>query len=170
MIKDNFENIVNDHNLKIFNYILKIVRNREEAEDLLQEVFHSFWEKMDQVNEKTYLAYLYKTSYHKSLNRIKKMKRSKEKPLQEIVQQAETKIDDNSNEDLNRLIEKALGILKQKESMLIDMQFYQKLSYKEIAEQLGLSISAVDSRLFRAKQKLKKIIVQEKDNFNVLNY
>jgi DNA-directed RNA polymerase specialized sigma24 family protein len=43
----------------------------------------------------------------------------------------------------------------------LELQFYQKLSYKEIADTLNLSVSAVDSRLVRAKKKLKKIISQD---------
>ena len=42
------------------------------------------------------------------------------------------------------------------------MQYYQKMSYQQIADALSLTVSAVDSRLVRAKKKLKKFILQEK--------
>lgn len=164
MKRDRFEEIVDKHKMKIFNYLLKLLQNREEAEDLLQEVFVSFWKRMNSINEKTYLAYLYKTAYHKSLNRIKKLKKNKEFSVAEFYDPAIKQTQTNNNQELNELISKAMSKLKSKESILIEMQFYQKMSYKEIAEQLETTVSAVDSKLFRAKRKLKKIILQEKQN------
>lgn len=142
-----------------------MIRDREEAEDILQEVFLAFWNKIEGINEKTHLAYLYRTAYNRTINRIKKIGRSKEFPvdsiekLQPYIQEDE--VNTNTNDDLSNLVANALSKLKTKESILIELQYFQKMSYAEIADKLGLSLSAVDSRLFRAKQKLKKIISQD---------
>jgi RNA polymerase sigma-70 factor (ECF subfamily) len=64
----------------------------------------------------------------------------------------------------NQIISAALAKLPSKYALLLELQYYQKLSYKEIADTLNLSVSAVDSRLVRAKKKLKKIISQDFPN------
>ena len=162
MDRNKFEVVLRTENKKIFNYLLKILRNREDAEDLLQEVFISFYKKMDNVNEKTYIPYLFRTAYHKSLNLIKSRKK-KEKFSQhyedlENIASFEDKIE---SDDKSELIRKCIRKLPEKQAFILEMQFYQKMSYKEIAELLSTTPSAIDSKLVRAKKKLKKIILQE---------
>ena len=50
-----FEAIMNQYSRQIFNYLLKTVRDREDAEDILQDVFTAFYRKMNTVQEKSYL-------------------------------------------------------------------------------------------------------------------
>lgn len=162
MDRNKFEVVLRSQNRKIFNYLLKILRNREDAEDLLQEVFISFYKKMDNVNEKTYISYLFSTAYHKSLNFIKSRKKkdqfSQHYDDLENIGKYES---NNDNNDRNELIRKCLRKLPEKQAFILEMQFYQKMSYKQIAEILLTTPSAIDSKLVRAKKKLKKIILQE---------
>ncbi|MDP8201232.1 MAG: sigma factor-like helix-turn-helix DNA-binding protein, partial [Candidatus Tenebribacter burtonii] len=55
-----------------------------------------------------------------------------------------------------------LSQLKPEEALIIELQFYQKMNYKQIAETLETTQSAVDSKLVRAKKKLIKIINAQK--------
>jgi RNA polymerase sigma factor (sigma-70 family) len=55
-----------------------------------------------------------------------------------------------------------LMTLKEELRTVIILHRYQELSYKETAEVLNISISSVESRLFRAKQKLAKLLINEK--------
>jgi len=66
------------------------------------------------------------------------------------------------NEDKNSLVKNALSQLKQEEAFIIELQFYQKMNYKQIAETLETTQSAVDSKLVRAKKKMIKIINEQK--------
>ncbi len=166
MDKRKFDDIVNQESKKLYNYILKMIRVKEESEDVLQDVFISFWNKIEQVNESTYHGYLYRTAYNKSLNRIKKLKKTKKVSLDNIGE-LQAKSENNYNDEIEELVAQALAQLKPKESILLELQYFQNLSYAEIAERMKLSISAVDSRLFRAKKKLKKIILQDSRNLDV---
>ena len=60
------------------------------------------------------------------------------------------------------MIKKCLQQLSMEDAFIIELQFYQKMNYKEIAKTLECTVSAVDSRLVRAKRKLKKNILQYK--------
>lgn len=160
MEKDLFEEIVKKDADKIFNYLLKTVRNREDAEDLLQEVFWAFFKKMDTVDENYYLTYLFRIAYHKSINFIKKQKR---KPISMIdPKYAESAIEEKeNNKPDNEILLKALQSLKPKEKLILEMQFYQNMSYKDIADTLMTTVAAVDAKLVRAKKKLREKIMME---------
>lgn len=98
-----------------------------------------------------------------ALNKIKK--RNKYNQIYQNVADAEhypVGHSEEKNSDDRELIKFAFSKLSPDEAMLLELQFYQKMNYKDIAAALSLSISAVDSRLVRAKKKLKKIILQEK--------
>ena len=148
---------------KLFNYLLKILRNRSDAEDLLQEVFIAFYKKMDTINENAYSSYLFRTAYHKSLNYIKKRKKTEkfrhpDKGLENIAEQQNNS---EQQEKLNKIISSCMQKLKPEQAFILELQFFQKKSYKEIAEILETSESAVDSKLVRAKRKLRKIVSSE---------
>lgn len=157
-----FELLLQNESKKIYNYLLKILRNKEDAEDILQETFIAFHKKMNIVKESSYKSYLFRTAYHKALNLIKK-RNAKNKLVtnyHEMDHFNDERIENNDNK--NELIKNALSQLKQDEALIIELQFYQKLSYKQIAEVLETTQSAVDSKLVRAKKKLIKIITEQK--------
>lgn len=169
MEKDRFEAILRLNNKKIFNYLLKILRNREDAEDILQETFVAFYKKMDTINEEAHVSYLFKTAYNKALNLIKKRKKRDKHAVHYSEMEhlpAEEKEAEKQNENVE-ILKKAFSQLPQKYAAILEMQFYQKMSYREIADILEITEKAVDSRLVRAKRKLKKIISQETKRKNV---
>jgi RNA polymerase sigma-70 factor, ECF subfamily len=168
MEKRSFESILRKENKRIFNYLFKMLRNREDAEDIMQETFVAFHRKMDVINEEALLSYLYRTAHNKALNLIKKRKRhdkfsSSYSELDYIPEEPK----EQEKYAKSELVRQAFSLLPKKYSMLLEMQFYRKMSYKEIAATMDISESAVDSRLVRAKKKLKKIISQEMKNEEV---
>ena len=166
MDRAEFEFILRENNKRIFNYLLKILRNQEDAEDILQDVFVSFYLKMENINENASLSYLYKTAYNKALNLIKSREKKRLLTREHRIN-SETRENKSNQEDRKKeMIKKAFSKLPPKYAVLLELQYYQKMSYKEIAKTLSTTISAVDSKLVRAKKKLKKIISQEmKENF-----
>ncbi len=162
MNNNKFDVILQNESKKIYNYLLKMLRNKEDAEDILQETFIAFHKKMNSVKESSYRSYLFRTAYNKALNFIKK-RDAKNKLVTNYneMEHFEDKPTAN-NEDQNKLIEDALAQLKPKEALLIELQYYQKMSYRQMAEVLETTPSAVDSKLVRAKKKLMKILNEQK--------
>jgi len=141
---------------KVFNMILRMVRNREDAEDLFQEVFTAFYQSLDKVQPEARKSYLYRIAYNKTLNRISARKRQlKLIEKQKVVPKIADEPDQNKR---NMLIRDSLAILKPKDALMIELQYYQQKSYQEIAEITGYSVGSVDSRLVRAKKKLRMIL------------
>ncbi len=162
MKNNKFEVLLRNESKRLYNYLLKILRNKEDAEDILQETFIAFHKKMSSVKESSYKSYLFRTAYHKALNLIKKRNATNKLvtnfPEMEHFEDGSTK----NNEQQNELVKDALSKLRPEEALLIELQFYQKMNYKQIAEVLETTQSAVDSKLVRAKKKLIKIIIKQK--------
>jgi len=157
-----FEVLLQNEGKKVYNYLLKILRSKEDAEDILQETFIAFHKKMSLVKESSYKSYLFRTAYHKALNHIKK-RNAKNKLVtnyHEMEHFSEDPIENNKQK--NELVKDALSQLKPEEAILIELQFYQKMNYKQMAETLETTQSAVDSKLVRAKKKLIKKINEQK--------
>lgn len=155
MKNDTFEKLVKKHSRKLYNYLLKTLRNKEDAEDILQETLLAFYQKMDNVDKSAFKSYLFTTAYHKSLNLIRKRKKNKEISSDnlEFIPKRE-----KPPAEKNQTITSALAQLKKDEAILIEMQYYQNFSYTEIAKALDKTVSAVDSKLVRTKRKLREII------------
>jgi RNA polymerase sigma factor (sigma-70 family) len=161
MNKNKFEAVLNSEKKKIFNYLLKILRNREDAEDILQEVFIAFYNKMETVDENYFTSYLYRAAHNKALNLIKSRKRKDDLNVhfEDMERMPEAPVEtENPN---NEKIRFAMRQLKEEQALILELKYFQKKSYKEIAEILETTESAVDSKLVRAKRKLKKFFLQE---------
>ncbi|MBN1327062.1 MAG: RNA polymerase sigma factor [Candidatus Cloacimonetes bacterium] len=166
-----FEEILETEKNRIFNYLLKILRHREDAEDILQETFMAFYHNFSRIKTNAHLSYLYRIAHNKAINRIKKTKRIKNVEIS-YPDLSSTEFnpginDQKISEIKNELIRKAFSRLKPKDALILELQFYQKMSYAQMAEVLEISSKAVDSRLIRAKKRLKKIILQD-DSYNVV--
>ncbi len=159
-----FEQAVQEYKNKIFRYISRNVSNREDAEDIFQSVFVSLYKSYDKVDEKTLSAYIYRIAHNRIVDYYKHSSKKKKKE-QDIINNSisgdEDMYTERVAENKNDKIRKALMELSERESQAINLQFYEKKSYKEIADIMDSTASAVDSLLIRAKRKLKKIISQE---------
>lgn len=157
MDRDNFEVIVKDFTPKLFHYILKFVRHREDAEDVLQSVFIAFYNKMDGIDSDKMSPYLYRACHNNALDYLKKRKREISFPNLDFSNIAD--LGSEEKEDIYKdIIKYAMAQIPAKMSLLIEMKIYQRKSYKEISKETGYSIKAIESQLVRAKKKLRKII------------
>ncbi len=159
-----FEEAVQEYKNRIFNYIYRNVSVREDAEDIFQSVFVSLYKSYNKVDENTMSAYIYRIAHNRIVDYYKRSSKNKKKE-QDILHNSasgdEVMYTERTVADKNDKIREALKKLSERESQAINLQFYEKKSYKEIADIMDSTASAVDSLLIRAKRKLKKIISQE---------
>lgn len=155
MERDKFEQFLRDHKHKIYNYLLRFVDINEDAQDLLQEVFIAFYERIEEIEPETALAYTYRIAHNKALNMRKAGSRYILKPVEALERMPSPSIEP----DHSMVVNKAIARLPVKLSTVVHLFYFDKLSYREIAVQLKISVKAVDSLLNRARRKLRRDIV-----------
>ena len=154
-----FDNVFKKYNKKVFYFANSYLKNREEAEDVVQEVFMNLWRHRDQINEHyIFSRYLFKMTYNATCKRFRKYS-SEKRYLEETLH---TSIEDNSTKldiEYNNLLEtKDLIIRKlperQKEILLLSIE--ENLSSEEISQRLNISKKTVDNYLSKARTYLRK--------------
>ena len=81
-----FDNIFNKYNKKVYYFALSYLKNKEEAEDVVQEVFMNLWKYRDQINEYyVFSKYLFKITYNATCKKFRKQASDK-KHLEEVLQ------------------------------------------------------------------------------------
>lgn len=165
-----FRELVERHKLSVLNLCLRFVGNRQDAEDLAQEAFMRVFQAAPNYEIKAaFTTWLYRITVNLCLNhqRHKKILRffSLEQPkaahhssqprLPDFPdkQRPDT---DYEKKELQSIVQQAIQSLPENQRSVLILHRYQDLSYKEIAEVLGTSVSAVESRLHRAKESLRK--------------
>lgn len=142
---------------KLFRLALSITRNKEDAEDVVQDVFLHIWKKNDWEKIENIEAYCFRSTRNRALDKISLKENQLESlpdnldfPVQENIEQiveAQEQID---------LIEKWLAKLSEKQQSIFRLREVEELSYKEIALILSITEEQVKINLFRLRRKLKE--------------
>jgi len=144
------------------NYIYYKSGQLERAEDIVQEAFVKLWENCKKVSPEKAQSYLFTVATNTLLNLIEKDKvRFKFKP--------NTKADFETPEfaleydEYKTKLEKALNGLPDGQREVFLLNRIDKLTYKEIAEQLNLSVKAVEKRMSLALKHMKETVFNKND-------
>jgi RNA polymerase sigma-70 factor (family 1) len=157
-----FDNIFKKYNKKVYYFALSYLKNREEAEDVVQEVFMNLWKYRGQINEYyVFSKYLFKMTYNATCKKFRKQASDK-KQLEEvmrnfILEDNSTNIDIEYNDlidSANTFIEKMPS--RQKSIFLLSVN--EQLTNEEIASKMNISKKTVENYLAMAKTSLKKSI------------
>ena len=158
--------LIQKEGAKILNYVNKIIGQIDNSKDIVQDTFLACYQNIDRIDQNYILPYLYKTAHNKAINFVKKNQRFVIGSLPELIH--EDKIEDElRQEKLEQAVRACFQKLKPRYSMILELQYYQKKSYKEISEITGMSISAIESVLVRAKKECKKLL-QDFNDSNVI--
>lgn len=164
-----WEDFIRHKAKKLYNYILKFVSFHEDAEDIVQNSFAELLKNSQKLDESYYEQWLYRVAHNKSMNLLKS-NQNKRKKLFEIQKEVPLYWEEDLQDDPEKkkaFMRECFQELKAKHAIALELQYYQKKSYKEISEILDISVPAVESLLVRAKKELKKIL-QEKRSLNVI--
>jgi len=152
--RDAFDQIYNRYWEKLFLYVAKVVRDSEEAQDIVQEVFVSLWERRQKLGTINSLsAYLFAASRYKGLSYVK-AHLHKNRYMDSIA--AFFSCGDNSLDEQQSVAELATFIDRQIEKLPSKMREIfilsrkENLSYKEISTRLQISDKTVKKQISNA--------------------
>ena len=155
-----FDNIFKKYNKKVYYFALSYLKDREEAQDVVQEVFMNLWRYRDQINVYyVFSKYLFKITYNTTCKTFRKQA-SDRKKMEEVLRN--TVLEDNSTDldiEYNNLFETANELIQkmpvcQKNIFLLSLN--EKLTPEQIAQQLNISKKTVENYLSKVKTSLKK--------------
>jgi RNA polymerase sigma-70 factor (ECF subfamily) len=163
-----FDELVNRHASKVFRLARHITRNDAEAEDVLQDAFFKAYSKLDQFNEEAqFYTWLVRITVNEALMKLRKKRNSKTVSLDaeietddgNIRREAESPDADPEQEfgqhETREMLESAIDSLDGSYRTVFVLRDVEGLSTQETADMLDLSISAVKSRLLRARLQLR---------------
>ena len=144
----------------VFSLALRMVRSREEAEEIAQDSFVKAFRSLGSFKRKSkFSTWLYKIVYNTAISSLRK--REVEKIDMDDGNLPDTEFADSrginaslNNEERKRFIEEALEKLDEEERFLIIMYYYEERELDDIAIITGLSKSNVKVRLFRTRKKM----------------
>jgi RNA polymerase sigma-70 factor (ECF subfamily) len=166
---DAFEILVSRHQASVLNLIYRFIGNRTQAKDLAQEVFIRVWQAAKTYKpEAKFTTWIYRITANLCFNELKSARRKKWFSFGHSDDQHGGTIEETlsdrapSAEDLllererSRQISDALQSLPDNQRLALVLKRYDELSYQEIAQIIGCSVSAVESLLVRAKRTLQE--------------
>jgi RNA polymerase sigma-70 factor (ECF subfamily) len=154
-----FEQLFKTHYRELHAYAGVMLRDEDMAEEIVQGMFLRFWEKRELLNIQTSLrAYLYKCVHNDSMNYMKHQKiKTKYQDFAAYTMNNEHEPASSRVEltELQVKLQEALNDIPEQCRTIFQMSRFEELKYREIAEQLGLSIKTVENQMGKALKILR---------------
>lgn len=162
--EEGFRAIFANHSSFLFTHALRFLRNKENAEDVVQETFKDAFRYIQSFKGNSSLrTWLYKILYRKALKLINKNKPKLVEPLESLKPQqynnAEQKLDTR----------KILEQLSESDRALLMLAYWDELKLDEIADILELTLSNTKVRLFRARKKFGELWLKNQRKGEIAN-
>lgn len=165
-----FRLLVEHFQNKVFNTVYSFLRNRNEADDVTQEIFIKVFRSIDGFKGQSSLStWIYRITVAKSLERLRYYKTKKRFAFMTELISGKAGSDSISvdyvhpglkleNQELATHLLNALEQLPENQKSVFILHKMEGFSYQEIAEVLSLSLSSIESLMFRAKANLRKLL------------
>ncbi len=162
--KKAFGELVYSFKSQVFKTCYGFLHDKEDAEDIAQEVFLEAYLHINSFrNESKISTWLYRISVNKSLNFIRDHKKrflyhpGENHP--DIIDDSPLADEEITRKERKKILHKVISQLPKNQRVAFVLNKYRDLSYKEIAEIMNLSLSSVESLIFRAKNNVQREIL-----------
>jgi RNA polymerase sigma factor (sigma-70 family) len=164
-----FKAFIKEHQERVYNIILNRVQNAEDAEEITQDVFIAVFNKPEAFRgESTISTWLYRIAINKCIDHLRKKQSRKRWSFTGLFSSATDEGNEpkefnhpgvvSENKEKAVILFKAMKQLSANQHTAWVLSEMENMSYKEIGEVMNVSVSSVESLLFRARQNLKKIL------------
>jgi len=167
-----YSQLLDDYQQKVFSTCISFVPNREDAEDIAQDVFVEVFNSIKKFKGNSKLStWIYRIATNKCLEFIRKKNTKKRFAFLQSITGNAIPIDKTDyftemnhpgilleNKELNATLFKAINNLPESQTVIFTLHKIDGKSYQEVADITGKSLSSVESLMFRAKKNLQKIL------------
>jgi RNA polymerase sigma-70 factor (ECF subfamily) len=152
---------------RVFQYLMTVVNDATLAEETLVEVMLAVWKGLKTFQGQSKVStWVFGIAHHKAVDSLRRLTRQQRgvRPLEDIVEspdQRDGPLEEADKTRLAALTNQALATLSLDHRAILHMAFYEGLSYPEIAELLTIPVNTVKTRVFYAKQQLKRTLIRQ---------
>ena len=156
-------NLLKRYEQSVYNYGIRMTGSRDDAADLMQEVFVSVFRNLSNYRgEGAFKAWLFRIAHYRCIEfyrRKRPMQGLDDAPEPECHQQGPEEVMESGQG--NRQLVQAMQQLPLAQKAVVELKFFGQFTFEEIADQLGISTNTAKSRLYSALAKLKTLVEVE---------
>jgi len=149
------------HHVRVYRFVLRLVRDESTAEDLISEVFLDVWRQAGRFEGRAAVS-----TWLLAIARFKALSALRRRPDEALDEEAAEAIEDTSDtpqvalekKDTSKLIRKCLEGLSAEHREIIDLVYYHEKSVEEVAQIVGIPENTVKTRMFYARKKLAELL------------
>lgn len=166
----NYQNFLREHQDRVFSYALYMLRRREDAEDVTQEVFVKVWRNWDNIDQSKRDAWIMRVAHNYCIDLLRRKTGNRkywssiDDSGYQLNRNPDTwQIPDSqfSRDEKQQNLLKAISELPEKTQSMMLLHYYQGYKFHEIGEIMGLSLSAVKTSLHRGRKQLSGILKEQ---------
>jgi RNA polymerase sigma-70 factor (ECF subfamily) len=157
--KEYFEILVKEHGPALYKHIISIVRNHDDADDILQNVFVKVWTHLHQFREEAHIqTWLYRITHNETLGFLRRLRLRKFFPLTTGSHKSTQTDFFAGYGEAERLFYEAIDMLPPRQKMVFHYKYFQKLSYEEMARITGITEGALKASYHHAVKKIEEAL------------
>ena len=152
------------HHVRVYRFVLRLVRNEATAEDLISEVFLDIWRQAGKFEGRAAVS-----TWMLGIARFKALSVLRKRPEAELDDETAERIEDHSDnpetvlakKDKGSQLRQALEKLSNDHREIIDLVYYHEKSVEEVAAIVGIPEATVKTRMFYARKKLSELLNEQ---------
>ena len=162
-----FAVLVDRYKDMIFTLALKMVKNREEAEEVAQDTFIKIYNSLNKFKgDSKFSTWIYKIAYNTCLDRLKKNKKednniSIDEFSTHLIKTTDNALSALEDKERKQTIQNCLNLLPSDENFLLTLFYFEDQSLEEIGKIMNINANNVKVKLFRSRQKLAVILKKQ---------
>jgi RNA polymerase sigma-70 factor (ECF subfamily) len=155
--EDSFRRIFHAYYENLCQYAFTLLRDMDDAEDVVQATFVKIWEKRQSLMiTQSIRAYLYKSVYHQCINHFEyRAVRTKFSERSQVDKSGEIQHPEVFTNELEDRISAAISALPKQCRTIFIMSRYQEMKYAEIARELDISVNTIENQISKALRVLR---------------
>ena len=157
-----YNQLVRKYQQKVYWHIRKMVIDHDDTDDLTQETFIKVWKNLASFRQESQLyTWIYRIATNECLNFLSSKRRKFFLPLNDITAELTEKIDSapaQDGDEIQKLLQKALLRLPDKQRLVFNMRYYDDLTYEQISEIVGTSVGALKASYHLAVKKIEEFL------------
>ncbi|MGR6087112.1 MAG: RNA polymerase sigma factor [Arcticibacter sp.] len=157
-----FREILNRYQKRVYYHVRRIVIDHEDAADVVQNTFVKVLVSLEGFRSDSLLfTWIYRIATNEAITFLKKKRTKYFLPMVDVEAELSSKLDNDPLFDadkMERLLQKAILTLPQKQRLVFNMRYYDELSYEDISKIVGTSVGALKASYHHAYKKIEKIL------------